>query len=263
VYQEKVCLSGAVFAACRRDGIIINKTCATTFINLPKLLLGMRLHDHYAKNRDNILSRLEQFRMYQNGGFEWKLVGADMVFAHSDSPLHHLIFEELAFCLLTANTSAATSMKAVDTLRPVLKTGTLEDLKSALKSAGYRFPNKRAEYIYEARQNHYCDLKDKLDSFSDPREARQYLVESIKGLGFKEASHFLRNIGYPGLAILDKHVLRCLKEQGVIEEVPKTLNQTRYLEIEGKMQNYSRDIGIDIDELDLLLWSSKNGSIMK
>ena len=86
---------------------------------------------------------------------------------------------------------------------------------------------------------------------------------TVKGLAYKEASHFLRNVGYFGITILDKHILRTLHEYGVISEVPKSLNKKRYLEIESKFIKFCQDVNIDMDEMDLLLWSMKNGNIMK
>jgi N-glycosylase/DNA lyase len=62
-------------------------------------------------------------------------------------------------------------------------------------------------------------LRKRLRSFSDPFARRDWLAQEkqVKGLGYKEASHFLRNIGVKGHAILDKHVMRCLADVGVID----------------------------------------------
>jgi len=86
----------------------------------------------------------------------------------------------------------------------------------------------------------------------------------VKGLGYKEASHFLRNIGLgEEFAILDRHILRNLKDLQVIPEIPATLTRKRYLEIEEKVRRLAKDIGIPMGHLDLLLWSKETGHIFK
>ena len=89
------------------------------------------------------------------------------------------------------------------------------------------------------------------------------MVINVRGFGYKESSHFLRNVGVFGLAILDKHILRSLLEYDVITDIPKTLNKNKYLKIEQKLIEFSKDININMDELDLLLWSMKTNRIMK
>jgi N-glycosylase/DNA lyase len=104
-----------------------------------------------------------------------------------------------------------------------------------------------------------------IESFKNKDELREFfaLNKDIKGLGMKEASHFLRNIGFKGYAILDKHIINSLHEFGIIKTSEKPKNPREYLEIEQKFIDFSKEIGIDIDELDLLLWSRKNGRILK
>ena len=85
----------------------------------------------------------------------------------------------------------------------------------------------------------------------------------IKGIGFKEASHFLRNIGYKGYTILDKHIINSLIELGVINKKNLPSNREKYLEIEKKFKKYAEKNNFDIDELDLLIWSEKTGKILK
>ena len=87
--------------------------------------------------------------------------------------------------------------------------------------------------------------------------------KGIKGLGYKEASHYLRNIGFSGYAILDKHVLRCLFELKIIDEPKPPNTRSRYLTVEEKLKQFAAGAGIDFDELDLVLWSIKTGEILK
>jgi len=85
----------------------------------------------------------------------------------------------------------------------------------------------------------------------------------VRGLAYKESSHFLRNIGYTGYAILDKHVFGRLFEFGVTDTDKPPTTRTRYLEAEKRMKDFARRIRIDFDELDLLLWYTKTGEILK
>ncbi len=105
-----------------------------------------------------------------------------------------------------------------------------------------------------------------IESFENPEALRDFFAsdKGIKGLGYKEASHFLRNIGLSGYAILDKHILNSLREMGVIgKRMRPPATRARYLAIEKKLARFSREIGIDMDHLDLLLWSRKTGEILK
>lgn len=166
-------------------------------------------------------------------------------------------FRELCFCLLTAGTSAELGIKTINHLGGVIFYGNEKDILESLKEV-YRFYNVRARYIFLARD------KFKLVDFTkEGNELRDEIVKNILGIGYKEASHFLRNIGYKGYAILDKHIINCLFELGVIGEAVPPKNRNEYLEIEEKMKKFSEKIGIDFDELDLVLWSWKTGKVLK
>jgi N-glycosylase/DNA lyase len=108
-------------------------------------------------------------------------------------------------------------------------------------------------------------LRGKLESFDCQLARRDWLVreKGIKGLGYKEASHYLRNIGFRGYAILDKHVLRCLAELKIIDDPKPPNTRARYLTVENKLKQLTDKLKIDFDELDLVLWSMKTGVILK
>ena len=177
------------------------------------------------------------------------------------------LFEELVYCLFTAGASARMGLNSVERVRQFLCTGTLEEFSSALIGA-HRFPNARSRYMVEARTwlQHDCqlNLRQRLDSFGADAEARRdYFAANIKGIGYKEASHYLRNIGYCGYAILDKHILKTLFEFGVIAAPHPPATKKKYVATEELMRNFAEGIRIDFDELDLLLWSNKTGEILK
>jgi len=180
------------------------------------------------------------------------------------------LWEELAFCIFTAGASARMGLNSVEAVRSLLIDGGPEEMTLALKKAGaHRFPVARPRYIVTTRAyfraNFDMALRKRLRSFSDPFERRDWLAQEkeIKGLGYKEASHFLRNIGIKGHAILDKHVMRCLAEVGVLESSTPPSNRKKYLEIEEKLLQFAREIKVNADELDLVLWSMKTGEILK
>ena len=162
-------------------------------------------------------------------------------------------------------------LKSVDAVRPLLLDGDSDAMTVALQSAGaHRFPVARPRYIVSTRNYFHTDcgmlLRKRLRSFKDPIERRDWLAQEkqVKGLGYKEASHFLRNIGVKGHAILDKHVMRCLAEIGVIDSAKSPPSTRRkYLEVEQQLIRFARDIKVDFDELDLVLWSMKTGEVLK
>jgi len=203
----------------------------------------------YGEKRDAIQTRLNEFKQILN---------------RSDDD----VFAELCFCLLTPQSSAKTCWAAVSRLkeRTLLLKGTANEIQPQLNDV--RFGDSKARYIVEARATFTKDgklfLKSHLSSFGNPFELREWIVENVKGLGYKEASHFLRNVGLGDeFAILDRHILRNLKRLDVIVEVPVSITKKRYLEIEEKLRRFSREIGIPLADLDLLFWSRETGWIFK
>ena len=174
-------------------------------------------------------------------------------------------FEELAYCLLTAYSSARMGQLCVDALCEcgVLAGGSLEEIAETLRCQGHRFAERRAEYIVEARRL-APDLKGIIQGFESTREARRWLVENVKGLGWKESSHFLRNVGYLDVAIIDRHILSNMKEHGLVTaEGKKGLTKRRYLEYEGMLKRVAERLGMTLGKMDLYLWYRKTGQVLK
>ena len=88
-------------------------------------------------------------------------------------------------------------------------------------------------------------------------------MKNIKGLGYKEASHFMRNVGYNNLAILDRHILNLMLEQGYLRAKPKTLTRKTYFEIEQKFKKIADGLRMSMAELDLYMWYMKTGEVLK
>ena len=171
------------------------------------------------------------------------------------------LFKEMSFCILTANYSAEKSMRMQSAIGEGFITLTEEALANRLREMGHRYPEARASYIVQGR-GHADSLKDELASLPSPADARKWLADSIKGLGYKESSHFLRNIGYLDLAILDFHILDVLERHRCITK-PKALTRKRYVEVESVLRELSERIGLALGELDLYLWYSETGKVLK
>lgn len=190
---------------------------------------------------DVVRKRIDEFRnLNRKGNEEW--------------------FSEMCFCILTANSSAEMGMKIQRELGAHGFLGlSEEELRQRLKNLGYRFYNVRARYIVEARK--YQNIKDIVQS-RKPFDAREWLVKNIRGLGYKEASHFLRNVGYLDFAILDRHILRVMHDYGLIE-MPKSLTRKRYLEIEDIFRELAAKVRMSAGELDLYIWYMRTGKVLK
>lgn len=166
-------------------------------------------------------------------------------------------FSELCFCILTANSKAETAIKIQKELGA---TGFInlsqQELTQAIRKNKHRFHNNKAKYIVQARD--FIDIKNKIKDLSGS-QARIFLVKNIKGLGFKEASHFLRNVGFDDVAIIDRHILRFLHKEQLIPSIPKHLNPQKYLEFEQILSKFK----ISHSRLDLIIWQKMTGFVLK
>jgi len=169
-------------------------------------------------------------------------------------------FSELCFCILTANTSAELGLRMQKNLRP-LEFATLNEyeLSMKLKELGYRFYNTRAKYIRENQKFSYTIKKIILGK--KDIEKREWLVQNIKGLGYKESSHFLRNVGYKNFAIIDKHIFNLMKKYGITNEIKIT--EKNYVLLENELKKIADKLGMDLARLDLYLWYIETGKVIK
>ena len=174
-------------------------------------------------------------------------------------------YEEMVYCLLTAFASALMGQKCVDALccDNTLIKGSEEEIRACLVETGHRFPNKRAEYVFNT-QHLAPTIKETIQGFKDSKEAREWLVENIKWFGWKEASHYLRNIGYFDLAIIDRHIINNLVEHRIVDLDPKKgLTKKRYLAVEKILDLLADELDILPGELDLYMWYRKTGKVLK
>ncbi|MCX7956750.1 MAG: N-glycosylase/DNA lyase [Endomicrobia bacterium] len=173
------------------------------------------------------------------------------------------VFQELCFCLLTPQSKATKCWLAIEEM---FREGFPKCDKSTVESIlrpKVRFYKNKTKYLFEVAKKFDLIYKIIGENF-EPRVLRKVLVEEIKGLGLKEASHFLRNIGYSfDLAILDRHILKNLIKLKVIKTMPKSLKEKEYITIEQKFINFSKKIKIPLVDLDLLLWAKQTGFVFK
>lgn len=195
----------------------------------------------YIANKAKISARLDEFKKLRSA---------------SDEEL----FYEMCYCVLTAHGSARAGRGA----QARLEKGRFwqeGDVGNCLD--GVRYRNNKKLFLLQNRKNIIADTLN-LRGFltGDGVVVRDKVAEDsryFKGLGMKAASQFLRNIGFSGLAILDRHILKSLKNYGVIKEVPSSITKKIYIEIEKKMQEFSKGIDVPMDALDILFWTEMSG----
>ena len=178
------------------------------------------------------------------------------------------VFAEMAFCILTPQSKAKNAWKAITNIveNGLLYEGKAEEIVEFLNIV--RFKNNKSRYLVELRElmtrNGKLQPKKILSEIGDTFEKRKWILKNVKGMGLKEANHVLRNLGSgENIAILDRHILRNLEALNVIDEIPKTITEKKYYEIEEKMREYSDFSKIRMDELDFVLWYKEAGEIFK
>ena len=177
------------------------------------------------------------------------------------------LFQELAFCLLTPQSKAENAWKTIIKLTENNKlfeanTSSISDDLNLV-----RFRNNKASYLVEAREmffNNPKGIRETLSEFTSVSEKRKWLNNNIKGYGLKESSHFLRNIGFvEEIAILDRHILKNLKKFNVINQIPKSIPEKKYFQIESQMKKFSNEIRIPLGHLDFIFWYNETHLIFK
>jgi len=171
---------------------------------------------------------------------------------------------ELLFCLCTPQSKAPVCRAAINKLREkgLMHAAGGKDVSEHI--TGVRFPNNKAGYITKAQTAFPSIYQKIVELHEQPLELREWLVKNVKGYGYKEASHFLRNIGLgEQLAILDVHILRELEENGIIKGEGKKggLSPRQYLEIEKKFVETAKKLGLKPAELDIAIWLARSGNV--
>jgi N-glycosylase/DNA lyase len=172
-------------------------------------------------------------------------------------------FGELCFCILAANAKA---LSALELQREIGK-GFLDfseaEIRKRIRAKHHRFHNNKTRFIIEARK--HKNLKKTIQGVLEVNEehAREWLVENVLGIGYKEASHFLRNVGAKNLAILDRHILATLIDEKFLQSKPKSLTENEYKRIEKIFQSIAKEAKMSPAELDMYIFYMKKGVVLK
>lgn len=176
------------------------------------------------------------------------------------------VLKEFIFCLLTPQSKAKICWKSVEKIfENNLHIGKNADLLRE-KLGGVRFPNNKSKYLIynlEKIEEERISLKDFVQDAMDSFSKREILIKKFKGMGMKEASHFLRNTGHLDLAILDRHILKNMVNLGILNEIPSSISKNTYVSLERKLKDFSEKIGIPFAHLDMLLWAKETGEVFK
>lgn len=203
----------------------------------------------YGKIKPDIIRRLKEFRdIYRSRDFE-------------------KIKHEMMFCILTPQSKAKVCWSCIEQLTEAEDVSSISKDKLREYIRPVRFYNNKTEHMYELLENvrkGAVDIEEMVYSHMDIIDRRDMIVKKVKGYGYKEASHFLRNIGLgEDIAILDRHILRNLTRHGIIKKTPKAISRKRYLKMEKRMSELSGGIHIPIAHLDILFWYNETGGIFK
>ncbi|MFX0006153.1 MAG: N-glycosylase/DNA lyase [Promethearchaeota archaeon] len=204
---------------------------------------------------------LNEIRILKHSDVKPRIVSRLLEFSIIKETSKEEIFKELCFCIMTANCSAMKCIEVHDHIGDDFLTLSEIELAKKFKELGYRFPNVRSSFIIKARDKLVL-LEDIIKSGNDDMNLREWIVKNVKGIGYKEASHFLRNIGYTEYAIVDFHIVDLLVKYNIIEK-PKAMTKSKYLEIEKVLKSIGNELELNMAELDLYLWYLETGKILK
>jgi len=205
------------------------------------MLTHKNLNEIYKKRRPEVKKRLKEFSdNAKNMGLKDNFI-------------------ELCFCICTPQSKAVKVAQVIHAGNIQKLLNSKHDELAELLKKNTRFHNNKANHIIHAR--YY--LKELAQLPKDSQKAREFLVKNIKGLGYKEASHYLRNIGYRNLCIIDRHVINLMHELDVFPDARPPSTPKRYLAMEQQIMDYAKSHSYDVDELDLVLWSIKTGHVFK
>ncbi|MCZ7554867.1 MAG: hypothetical protein M5R41_00510 [Bacteroidia bacterium] len=172
---------------------------------------------------------------------------------------------ELFFCVMTPQSSAAQCALVAEELERRNFLSVEFDPAPLLRghAGGYvRFHNTKARRLLTLR-NREDEILQLFEQNSTDKELRDILADGIDGLGMKEASHFLRNVGRTEVTIVDRHIIRNLIRLDVLEAWPPSISLKTYRNLERRFEELAAALDIPHAALDLLLWQRETGYILK
>ncbi len=190
-------------------------------------------------------------------------------------PDERRLWWELSSCVLSSQVPYALAVAAADAIdaegllldnhnnQESLTSRLAEVLRTPLsvegRSRAYRFPVARARHLAATRAAVTSEarlLRSLVDSFSDAAEARIWFVTHAPGIGPKQASMFLRNVGESyDLAILDRHVLNYMSAIGIYVGAGLSITGfAQYRRIESVLRDHADSMKCSVGLLDWAIW---------
>jgi len=194
------------------------------------------------------------------------------------------LWNELCICILSSNVPYNLALSAfyhlsehqfLDVERIIANPNSTQDISFELSRQiyeprrrdgtfrKYRFPNVRASDIVKAAVTLYSEnngLSELLKNSRSEKEARRFLAGNVSGIGLKEASHFLRNVGYSkSLAIVDTHIVAFLIEIGELSDRVTTVTPAVYVKLERILTNLCDSLGLNMSVFDMAIWRYMKG----
>lgn len=178
------------------------------------------------------------------------------------------LWRELVSCILGSRVKFETACAAVERLDDMCllchprRTSNFDQYETdilATLSGKYPFYKLRANQVRRAAELLYGSggsIRGLLDNTADFREMRQHLISEIPGLGPKQSSLFLRNIGYAdSIAVLDVHILTYMNWAGLTPVIEKSIPTIRkYETLENSFVEHSLSSGYSLEQFDLAVW---------
>jgi N-glycosylase/DNA lyase len=151
------------------------------------------------------------------------------------------------------------SDEAVDVVEAHLGNILQGPLPTSSGARRYRFPQTKARQIartYCRFRDQRLDLRAMVLATDPPDRVRDRLVSVVDGLGIKQGSMFLRDIGRAvDLAIIDRHVLTYMDIVGLAPHcLACPLTRRNYLTLEDHLRRYADFLGLPLGILDRAVW---------
>jgi N-glycosylase/DNA lyase len=176
------------------------------------------------------------------------------------------VWRHLLFCILSSQVKTSSAVRATHRVlsevpffdEKIATSDVYDRAKNILgrEHVRYRFPDHRSRNIAHswfafAQMEH--DLYNYLESFNNEAAAREWITQLFPGLGLKQASMFLRDIGYSfRLCIVDTHILWYCSCLGHPSERPIT--RKKYVEVEDFVLRQSDNLGVSPNVFDTVVW---------
>ena len=144
-------------------------------------------------------------------------------------------------------------------LRTALTTPLTVRVNDRLRQVRPRFPNRMA-HLWAATAATLRDRRQSLHGLlqasRSARDARRRLVQIVCGFGPKQASLFLRRVGYSAqLAILDVHILDYLSAARQVRVSHGAVSRlSEYEHIENEFRRFANEVGQPVGRVDIATW---------